>query len=126
MKRRVILAGGSGFIGQLLAEHFLRLGGDVIVLTRLPREGKGSDRHVFWDGRTLGEWTRELDQADLLINLAGRSVDCRYHARNRRDILSSRVDSTRILGEAIGRCATPPKVWLNSSTATIYKHSLAR
>jgi uncharacterized protein (TIGR01777 family) len=126
VKRRIILAGGRGFIGQILREHFLKQGCEVIVLTRSPRAAEGAHRDLFWDGRTLGEWTRELDGADVLINLAGRSVDCRYHARNRRDITSSRLDSTRVLGEAIGRCAKPPKIWLNSSTATIYKHSFDR
>jgi uncharacterized protein (TIGR01777 family) len=121
--RRVILAGGSGFLGQILREHFLRQGCEVVVLTRSPREAKNNSRECFWDGRALGQWVRELDGADVVINLAGRSVDCRYHARNRRLMMDSRVDSTRVLGEAIARCANPPKVWLNSSTATIYKHT---
>jgi len=82
-----------------------------------------SIRQVRWDGRTLGDWARELEDARALINLAGRSVNCRYNERNRREILESRVDSTRVLGEAITRCNTPPAVWLNASTATIYKHS---
>lgn len=121
--RRVILAGGSGFIGRILRGHFLRQGGEVVVLTRSPREAKDKAREAFWDGRSLGDWSRELEGADALINLAGRSVDCRYHARNRRLMMDSRVDSTRVLGEAIARCANPPKVWINSSTATIYKHT---
>ena len=74
----------------------------------------------------MGEWARELDGAGMLINLAGRSVDCRYHARNRRLIWDSRVNSTRVLGEAIAGCVRPPRAWLNSSTATIYKHSFDR
>ncbi len=121
--RRIILAGGSGFLGQVLRDHFLKQGCEVVVLSRSPRQMDGNSRECFWDGRTIGEWTRELDGADVLINLAGRSVDCRYTARNRRLMMDSRVDSTRILGEAIARCANPPKVWLNSSTATIYKHN---
>ena len=121
--RRIILAGGSGFLGHVLRNHFLKQGCDVVVLTRSPRQINGNGRECFWDGRTIGEWTRELDGADVLINLAGRSVDCRYTARNRRLMLDSRVDSTRVLGEAVARCVNPPKVWLNSSTATIYKHN---
>jgi len=121
--RRIILAGGSGFLGQVLRGHFLKQGCEVVVLTRSPREMNGRGRECFWDGRSLSEWTRELEGADVLVNLAGRSVDCRYHARNRRLMMDSRVDSTRVLGEAIARCANPPKVWLNSSTATIYKHT---
>jgi len=122
--RRIILAGGSGFLGHVLRDHFLKQGCDVVVLTRSPRQRDGNFRECFWDGRTPGEWTKELDGADVLINLAGRSVDCRATARNRRLMMDSRVDSTRVLGEAIARCANPPKVWLNSSTATIYKHTL--
>jgi uncharacterized protein (TIGR01777 family) len=121
--RRIILAGGSGFLGQILREHFLGQGCEVVVLTRSPQNANGGGRECFWDGRSLGEWVRELDRADVLINLAGRSVDCRYHARNRRLMMDSRVDSTRALGEAIAKCANPPGVWLNSSTATIYKHT---
>jgi uncharacterized protein (TIGR01777 family) len=121
--RRIILAGGSGFLGRILREHYLKQECEVVVLTRSPREAKGVSREMAWDGRTLGEWASELDGADVLINLAGRSVDCRYHARNRKLMLDSRVDSTRVLGEAIAQCARPPKVWLNSSTATIYRHN---
>jgi len=122
---RIILAGGSGFLGQILAEHFRKQGCDVVILTRSPKEGVASNgvREVFWNGRTPGEWTRELDGADVLINLAGRSVDCRYHARNRKLMMDSRIDSTRVLGEAMTKCSHPPRVWLNSSTATIYKHT---
>lgn len=120
---RIILAGGSGFLGGILREHFLRRGCEVVVLTRLPQGARDRAREVLWDGRTLGEWKRELDGADVVINLAGRSVNCRYHARNRKLMMDSRVDSTRVLGQAITRCASPPKVWLNSSTATIYQHT---
>jgi uncharacterized protein (TIGR01777 family) len=121
--RRIILAGGSGFLGRILREHFLGKGGGVVVLTRSPKGANGAGRECFWDGRSVGEWTRVLEGADVLINLAGRSVDCRYHARNRKQMMDSRVDSTRVLGEAIAQCANPPGVWLNSSTATIYKHT---
>jgi len=100
MSRRVVLAGGSGFIGSFLREKIAR-DYDIVVLTRSPRENDGDIPQVPWDGRTLGEWTRELDGARALINLSGRSVNCRYNARNRRDILESRVETTRILGEAI-------------------------
>jgi uncharacterized protein (TIGR01777 family) len=122
---RVILAGGSGFLGNILSEHFRGQGREVVVLTRSarPHAGPEQPRECSWDGCTPGEWTRELDGADVLINLAGRSVDCRYHARNRRLLMDSRIDSTRVLGEAVSRCARPPGIWLNASTATIYKHT---
>ena len=117
---RIVLAGGSGFLGRVLAGHLAGRGFTVRVLTRNPQ----GDGERSWDGRTLGGWVDELEGAVALINLAGCSVDCRYHARNRKRILDSRVESTRVLGEALARCAQPPRVWLNASTATIYKHSL--
>jgi uncharacterized protein len=123
MKNRVIVAGGSGFIGSQLTEHFVSRNNDVVILTRSPGPAAESIRQVRWDGRTLGDWVSELDDARALVNLTGRSVNCRYNERNRREILDSRVDSTRVLGEAIARCNTPPPVWLNASTATIYKHT---
>jgi uncharacterized protein (TIGR01777 family) len=123
MNQRLILAGGSGFLGQLLTACFAPRGWEVVVLTRAPRPRADGVRDVAWDGETLGAWVRELDGADALINLAGVSVNCRYHARNRRLLLDSRLDSTRVLGEAVARAARPPRVWLNSSTATIYRHN---
>lgn len=123
MKRRLILAGGSGFLGQALAVHFTGLGWDVVVLTRNPLASKKVGRQVEWDGKTLAGWTREVEGASAVLNLTGRTVDCRYTAENRRLILESRVDSTRIMGEAIAHCASPPSVWLNSSTATIYRYT---
>ena len=120
---RLILAGGSGFLGRLLSRHCADLGRDVVVLTRAPKPAEPGVREIAWDGKTTGGWARELDGALALVNLAGRSVDCRYHSRNRRLILESRVDSTKVLGQAIAKCAHPPRIWLNASTATIYKHT---
>ena len=123
-KPKLILAGGSGFLGQALATHFHYLGWEVIVLTRKPSTTHTLAREIAWDGETLGAWTRELEGADAIVNLAGRSVDCRYTPANRRIIMDSRVKPTRILGEAIARCEKPPRVWLNASSATIYRHTL--
>ena len=92
----------------------------MIVLSRQPRICPW--RVVEWDGVTLGSWRGEIDRADVVINLAGRSVNCRYNAANRRDILQSRIASTRVVGEAIARATQPPRVWLQASTATIYRH----
>ena len=124
--RRIVLPGGSGFLGRVLSRWFAGQDWDVVVLSRAPDTLATPARSVFWDGRSLGEWTRELDGADVVVNLAGRSVDCRYHARNRRLMLDSRLESTAILGEAISNCRQPPAVWMNSSTATIYRHSYDR
>ena len=126
MSRRIVLAGGSGFIGTFLQEKLAAHGYDVVVLTRSPHEANGAIRQLRWDGQRLSDWTSELDGACALINLSGRSVNCRYNERNRRDILESRVDSTRVLGEAVARSTKPPPVWLNASTATIYKHTFER
>jgi uncharacterized protein len=123
---RIVLPGGSGFLGQILARHLHSSGHEVVVLSRNPREGLAGIREVRWDGETLGPWTFELEGAAAVVNLAGRSVNCRYTPRNRRQIMDSRIQSTQVLGQAIARCKSPPPVWLNSSTATIYKHSLER
>ena len=123
MKRRIILAGGSGFLGGVLARSFVARGDEVIILTRFPQNRIAGAKEVGWDAKTLGDWAVWLDGAEAVINLTGRSVDCRYTTKNRERILGSRVDSTRVLGEAIARCDCAPRVWLNCSSATIYKHS---
>ncbi len=120
---RIVLPGGSGHLGQLIARACVSRGDEVVVLSR----GSGGppvagSRTVSWDGRTLGPWAAELDGADVVFNLAGRSVNCRYTPANRREILESRLDSTRVLGNAASRARTPPRIWLQSSTATIYAH----
>jgi uncharacterized protein len=123
MKRRIVLAGGSGFLGKALAEKFVARGDEVVVLARKPRKRSDGVKEIFWDAKTSGDWTKWIDGAEVIINLAGKSVDCRYTEANRKTIIASRVDSTRILGEAIARCKQPPRVWLNCSSATVYKHT---
>lgn len=122
-KQRIVLAGGSGFLGQALAQHFQALGWEIVVLTRSPRANHAA-REVAWDAETVGDWASELEGAVAVVNLTGRSVDCRYTPTNRRLIIESRVNSTRVVGQAIAQCAQPPRVWLNSSSATIYRHTL--
>ncbi|MEP6963077.1 MAG: TIGR01777 family oxidoreductase [Acidobacteriota bacterium] len=122
--RRIVIAGGSGAVGTVLARYFHRLGDSVTVLSRRPQATAW--KTVWWDGASLGDWAGEVDGADVVINLAGRSVDCRYTIANRREIMNSRVASTRVVGRAIAAAARPPAVWLNASTATIYRHSLDR
>jgi uncharacterized protein len=117
---RIAIPGGSGQVGTVLARAFHAEGHEVVVLSRQPAAAPW--RVVAWDARTLGDWAREIDGADAVINLAGRSVNCRYHAANRRAILDSRVDSTRVVGQAIAAARRPPEVWLQSSTATLYAH----
>lgn len=124
---KIILPGGSGQLGRLLARALRRAGHTVVVLTRHPAattpDADSRGRDVAWDGRTLGPWAAELDGADAVINLAGRSVNCRYNRRHLAEMLDSRVASTRVVGEAIARARRPPRVWLQASTATIYAHT---
>ncbi len=120
--RRIVLAGGSGFLGQLLAGYLQKRDWQPVVLARSPSP-TAKFKEFDWDARTIGDWAKVLDGAEAVVNLAGRSVNCRYTAENRRAIMDSRVDSTRVLGEAIASCSQPPRMWLNSSTATIYRHT---
>jgi uncharacterized protein len=125
-------------VGSILARHLTSQGHDVVVLTRNKRHQPGAGgardavkdpspwRHLLWDGEKLGTWVDELEGADAVINLAGRSVDCRYGSRNRLEILHSRIQTTALIGEAIPLLKHPPRLWMNASTATIYRHSLDR
>lgn len=121
---RIVLAGGSGQIGTLLARHFHRSGHQVVVIARSVQSAPW--RVIAWDGTTLGDWTGELERAEVLINLAGRSVNCRYTPANRITIKESRFQSTLALGRAIAHLVHPPRLWMNASTATIYRHALDR
>jgi uncharacterized protein (TIGR01777 family) len=117
---KIVIPGGSGQVGTVLARAFHKDGHEVIVLSRRPTGA--SWRTVAWDGETLGDWVAEIEGADAIINLAGQSVNCRYTDHNRRVIKDSRVKSTRVIGDAIAQAWKPPRVWLQASTATIYAH----
>jgi len=127
---KIVIPGGTGQVGAVLARAFRADGHEIVILSRSAKHSRGSGdrassygaRVVDWDATRLGPWTAELEGADVVINLAGRSVNCRYNARNRRDIMESRVRSTRLIGEAIASAIKPPRIWLQSSTATIYAH----
>ncbi len=122
---KIVLAGGSGQVGTVLARHFHARGDEPVILSRAA-SASGPCRVVQWDGRTPGAWQDELEGADVLINLAGRSVNCRYGLKNRAEIRDSRVWATEVLHQAVARAQQPPAVWLNGSTATIYRHALDR
>ncbi|HKE28766.1 MAG TPA: TIGR01777 family oxidoreductase [Bryobacteraceae bacterium] len=121
---KIVMPGGTGQVGTILARHFHAQGHEVTVLSRTPRTAAW--RTAQWDGETDGPWAKELEAADVCINLAGRSVNCRYGAENRREIRESRLRSTRILQNVIGGLQHPPRLWINASTATIYRHALDR
>jgi len=121
---RILIPGGSGQVGRVLARHFHAQGHTVTVLSRNPRPAPW--RIVPWDGATPGDWVSELRQSDVCINLAGQSVNCRYNATNRRIICESRVKSTHVLNQVISSLSNPPPLWVNASTATIYRHALDR
>lgn len=118
---KVVIAGGTGQIGTLLARALHKDGHSVLALSRTPQRAPWPV--VVWDAETVGDWAAEIEGADAVINLAGRSVNCRYNSENRRTIKESRVRSTRVVGEAIAQAMQPPRVWLQMSTATIYAHT---
>ena len=117
---KIAIPGGSGQVGTVLARAFHQRGHEVVVLSRKPANVPW--RMVEWDGETLGEWVSEFESADAVINLAGQSVNCRYHDHNRKVIKDSRLKSTKVVGDAIAQAWKPPRVWLQASTATIYAH----
>ena len=119
---RIVLPGGSGQVGRALAQHFTERGHQVIVLTRGPYTAPWLSVH--WDGENVGPWTEYLEGADVCINLAGRSVNCRYDAANRQAIYDSRIRSTWLLGKVIAGLAAPPRLWMNASAATIYARAV--
>lgn len=123
MKKLIIVA-GTGFLGQVLVNYFRNKFEEIIVLTRGNPEAKDGIRYVKWNAKTFTGWEKELENTDLLINLAGKSVDCRYTETNKKEILDSRIESTNILNLAVQYCQNPPRHWMNSSTSTIYRHSL--
>lgn len=117
---KIVIPGGSGQVGTILARAFHGEGHEVVVLSRSPRRAPW--RTVAWDAVSPGPWTAEIEESDVLIHLTGRSVDCRYTPANRKEILESRVVSTRLVGEVLAAAKRPPRLWLQASTATIYAH----
>ncbi len=116
---KIIIAAGTGFLGKNLEKYFTEKGNQVYILTRNPKR----KNEIGWDAKTLGEWKNLFDDSDVLINLAGKSVDCRYTEKNKREIYDSRINSTKVLQQAVDNCINKPKIWLNASSATIYVHS---
>jgi uncharacterized protein (TIGR01777 family) len=116
---KIVLTGGTGHVGAVVERAMSARGDEVVIVSRSKPEKPG---HLQWDGRTLGEWATAIDGADVVLNLAGRTVNCRYTPENLKAMMDSRVDSTRVVGQAIAQASRPPRVWLQMSTATIYAH----
>ncbi|HET8964459.1 MAG TPA: NAD-dependent epimerase/dehydratase family protein, partial [Chitinophagales bacterium] len=114
MQKKIVIAGGTGFVGKYFSEHFRNLNYKVLIISRQVQSIKWSN---------ADEINNALENSDMLINLAGKSVNCRYNKKNREEILKSRTETTKVLGEAILKCNNPPELWINSSTATIYRHA---
>lgn len=121
--RKIIITAANGFMGSHLVKA-LESKFEVVCLVRQPQINHGNVRYILWDGKTLGAWIAEFDNAYCIINLAGRTVDCRYTEKNMAEIYTSRLESTKILGEAIRACKVKPDLWINAASATIYRHSL--
>lgn len=121
---KLIIAAGTGFLGQSLLDHFKDKFDQIVILTRGQDRTLDHIKYVNWNAKTLTGWETELENATVLINLAGKSVDCSYTKENKKEILLSRIESTKILNKAVLKCLNPPKHWLNSSTSTIYRFSL--
>jgi uncharacterized protein (TIGR01777 family) len=121
--KKIIIAGGTGFIGNFLKEYFRAKSGKVIILSRSRTREEGNVSYLQWDGKTVGNWKESLEGAEILINLAGKSVNCRYTKKNKKEIFDSRMNATKVLGEAVKQLQHPPAVWFNSASATIYRHA---
>lgn len=126
MNAPVVIFGANGFIGRYLTRHFSSLGREVVAVGRCRKGWSGDGMFLEWDGRTQGPWVLALEGAGLVINLAGRSVNCRYTPANRHEIKRSRVETTKLIGEAIAGCRLPPAVWMNAGTATWYRDARDR
>ena len=135
INKKIILAGGTGFLGQEMTKYFGREN-KIVILTRqvkektnrnnydsLSEEDLKNVHYIKWDGKTTGEWIHELNDADLIINLAGKTVNCRYTEKNKKEIFDSRTDAVKAIGDAINKCSRPPSLWINASSATIYRHA---
>ncbi|MDB5120715.1 MAG: Cell-division inhibitor [Sphingobacteriales bacterium] len=121
--KKIILAGGNGYLGGVLAAYYRNLADEVIILARTLKETDGNIKTLVWDGKTEGDWVNSLCGADLLINLCGKNVNCRYTKANQAEIINSRVIPTKLLGKVIEGLNEPPKLWINITSATIYRHA---
>ena|ERR1700759_5085215 len=120
---KVILAGGNGYLGGVLADHYKNISKEVIILSRHSKPGNENVKTLIWNGKHEGDWITEMDGADLLINLCGKNVNCRYTEKNKQEILASRIDPTALLSTVVLKLQRPPVLWINITSATIYRHA---
>ena len=120
---KIVLAGGNGYLGKVLTSYYKKISEQVIILSRKPAPALGNVFTQVWDGKNEGSWTEQLSSADLLINLCGKNVNCRYTTKNREEIIDSRTGPTRLLNQVIAEMEQPPKLWINVTSATIYRHA---
>lgn len=123
MKNKIVIAGGSGFLGQSLVEKFRQTGAEIVILTRGKEQQEQNVSRIHWDGKTIDKWTEQLEGSLALINLSGKSVNCRYTQQNKKEIIDSRVDATVVLGNAIRQLKNPPEVWINAGSTAIFGDS---
>lgn len=121
--RKIILAGGNGYLGNVLVGYYRNIAEEIIILSRKDIPGNGNVRTIVWNGIDEGELASELEGAELLINLCGKNVNCRYTEKNKTEIIASRVNPTLLLGKAIAKLQNPPELWINITSATIYRHA---
>jgi len=121
--KKIILAGGNGYLGTVFAAYYSSIADEVIILSRKPKIQEGNIKTVLWDGVNEGEWTQAMESADLLINLCGKNVNCRYTQKNREEIIRSRVVPTLLLNKVMGKLNNPPALWINITSATVYRHA---
>ncbi|MCE7041884.1 TIGR01777 family oxidoreductase [Dyadobacter sp. CY312] len=120
---KIILAGGNGYLGRVLADYYRNIADEIIILSRKSFATQGNVKVKLWDGCTEADWVETLENADLLVNLCGKNVNCRYNEANRKEIVNSRVVPTRQLGQALQKLNNPPRLWINITSATIYRHA---
>lgn len=120
---KIVLAGGNGYLGNVLADHYKNIANEVIILSRHLKPTDGNIKTLVWDGKHEGDWLTELENADLLVNLCGKNVNCRYTEKNKQEILASRIEPTSLLNHIVLKLQHPPKLWVNASSATIYRHA---
>ena len=120
---KIVLAGGNGYLGGVLAKHFSSIADEVIILSRKPKAIEGNIKTILWDGKTEGDWVNNLNGASLMVNLCGKNVNCRYNDKNRQEIINSRVLPTNLLNRVIKELERPPLLWINITSATIYRHA---